>query len=267
MVTQQLDETPFVRLTGVPWNVYEGFVDALEGHRLRHCYDRGMLELRREVLGVSWESYLAVLKALGDYHLRHTYNQGYLRLMSPLKSHDWVKRLISRFIESMAFDQQLPIQSVGSTTITSAKAERGFEADEAYYVASEPKVRGKMEFEPDVDPPPDLILEVDVTSSSDDQLELYAAMKVPEVWLHNGKTLRFLARNRRGKYESRENSLAFPYLTPGDIQKFLKRYAAMDETTLVRQFVAWARSRQEHWKNTQETTKIVTIKRPKGRKK
>ena len=51
------------------------------------------------------------------------------------------------------------------------------------------KVRGKLEFEPDVDPPPDLILEVDVTSDSLEQLALYAAMGIPEVWIYDGKRL------------------------------------------------------------------------------
>jgi hypothetical protein len=129
MIARAADENPFVLLTGVQWDVYDRFVDALAGHRLRHTYDRGMFELRKEIVGVSWDSYSAMLKALGDFHLRHVYDQGFLRLMSPLQSHDWIKRLISRFLESMAFDLEIAIKSVGSTTITSREAERGFEAD------------------------------------------------------------------------------------------------------------------------------------------
>lgn len=267
MVTQAADENPFVLLTGVPWDVYERFTDAMGEHRLRHAYDRGLFELRKEVFGVSWDTYQAMLKSLGDFHLRHFYDQGYLRLMSPLKSHDWIKRLISRFIESLAFDQQLPIQSVGSTTITSSAEERGFEADEAYYVASEKKVRGKIDFEPDVDPPPDLIIEVDVTSSSLDQLDLYSAMKVPEVWVHDGKQLVFLARGPRGKYAPAERSLAFPFLQPKDFDKFLKQHALMDETSLVRKFVEWARRCKTVWGRQQSQIEIPIKKKPKGRKK
>src|SRR5687767_12205746 len=82
MVTQAADENPFVLLTGVPWDVYERFTDAMGEHRLRHCYDRGLFELRKEVFGVSWQTYQDMLKSLGDFHLRHFYDQGYLRLMS-----------------------------------------------------------------------------------------------------------------------------------------------------------------------------------------
>jgi hypothetical protein len=123
-----------------------------------------------------------------------------------------------------------------------------------------------LEFEPDVDPPPDLILEVDVTTSSFDQLELYAAMRVPEVWIHDGKSLQFLILNRRSKFEDSERSQAFPFLAPGDFERFLKRHAAMDETSLVREFVAVARRKYEQWQRVQE--KATKLKRaPKGRKK
>ena len=265
MIAPASNKTPLVLLTGVPWNVYQRFVDALGGRRLQHAYDRGKFELRKELLGVSWKSYQAMLQALGDFHLRHIYDQGYLLLMSPLQSHDWVKRLISRFLETMAFDLQLPIKSIGSTTITSARTERGFEADEAYYVANELKVRGKMEFEPDVDPPPDLILEVDVTSSSVDQLGLYAAMSVPEVWIHDGKRLQFLILNRRGKYDVAQTSRAFPFLAPSDIEKFLKERASTDETSLTRTFVAWARQKRDKYQDAPSRT--APKRRSTGRQK
>jgi Uma2 family endonuclease len=266
MIARATDDNPFVLLTGVPWDVYERFTDALAGHRLRHTYIDGKFELRKEVFGVAWKSYRAMLEALGDFHLRHIYDQGYLLLMSPLQSHDWVKRLIGRFIESMAFDQQLAIKSIGSTTITSEDEERGFEPDEAYYIASEPKVRGKLEFEPDVDPPPDLIVEIDVTSSSLDQLSLYAAMGVPEVWIHDGKHLQFLTRNRRGKYDVAETSRAFPFLAPSDIEKFLKQRGDMDETSLTREFAAWARRKRGRSLQTKPATS-KSKRPPKGRKK
>jgi len=266
MIARATDDNAFVLLTGVPWDVYRRFTDALGDYRLRHFYDRGRFELRSEILGVDWESYQAMLRALGDFHLRHIYDQGYLLLMSPLQSHDWVKRLISRFLETMSFDLQIPIKSIGSTTITSTETERGFEADEAYYVTSEPKVRGKLEFEPDVDPPPDLILEVDVSSSSIDQLALYAAMGVAEVWIHDGETLQFLVRSRRGKYDPAERSRAFPFLAPSDFEKFLERHSEMDETSLTRKFVVWARRKHGQWQL--EESKAPKTKQPrKGRKK
>ena len=165
-------------------------------------------------------------------------------MMSPLKDHDWIKRLIGRFIETMAYDLRIEIQSIGSTTITSDLIERGFEPDEAYYVANEPKVRGKKRFEPDVDPPPDLILEVDVTSSSRSREKLYAALKVPELWRHDGNDLVFFRRTRNGQYKAIARSLAFPFLTPADITRFLDQAESVSETKLTRRFAQWARRRK-----------------------
>jgi len=121
----------------------------------RHSYRHGELRLPTTLKNVSWEAYKEFLQALGDRHVRHFYDQGTLEIMSPLKSHEWIKKLIGRFVEMMAWDQKISIQSVGSMTVTSELMERGFEPDESYYIGNEPKVRGKLHFEPDVDPPPD----------------------------------------------------------------------------------------------------------------
>ena len=54
---------------------------------------------------------------------------------------------------ALAFD--IPIQSIGSTTLRAAKGERGVQPDEAYYLANEPLVHCKETYEPEKDPPPD----------------------------------------------------------------------------------------------------------------
>ena len=251
MIARQANEST-VRLTCVPTSVYDGIGRALADHSFACRFTKGNLDLAAKVANVSWQEYKAFLLALGDLHVRHCFTDGLLNIMSPLHQHDWIKRLISRFIETLAYDQNIPIKSIGSTTITSEKTERGFEADEAYYIASEAKVRGKLDFVPDRDPPPDLIIEIDVTSSSEPKLALFAVMKVSEVWLHDGNELRFLNRHR-GSYREVENSIAFPYLNPGDITRFLDRRAELDETQLVKQFVAWARRRRKAFEKEQNS--------------
>jgi Uma2 family endonuclease len=206
------------------------------------------LEIPSQIRNVSWSAYKNFLAALGDRHVRHIYDQGMLEIMSPLKTHDWIKRLISRFIEAMTLDQDIEIQSIGSTTITSDLAERGFEADEAYYITNERKVRGKDDFEPDVDPPPDLIIEIDVTSSSESRFPLFAAMKVPEIWRHDTRDLVFFIRSRGGQYREAAHSKAFPFLEPSDITRFLALHGSMSENDLVRRFVRWARRRRNELK-------------------
>jgi Uma2 family endonuclease len=216
----------------------------LKNRLTRASYTHERLQLPSQIRGVTWDQYKSFLAALGDKHVRHIYDRGFLEIMSPLKRHDWIKRMIGRFIEAMVLDQDIPIQSIGSTTITSDLVEKGFEPDESYYIASEPKVRGKIDFEPDVDPPPDLVIEVDVTRSSESRLPLFASMKVPEVWRHDGDELHFLIRSRGGQYRPAARSKAFPFLEPDDLVRFLELYGSMSENDLVRRFVRFARRRR-----------------------
>jgi Uma2 family endonuclease len=231
---------------------YRGVLRALKNRRIHPSYAQGRLHLPTRIESVSWNAYKEFLAAWGDQHVRHIYDQGLLEIMSPLKNHDWIKRLISRFIEAMSLDQGIEIQSIGSTTITSDLTERGFEADESYYIASELKVRGKSDFEPDIDPPPDLIIEIDVTSTSKSKLSLLAAMKVPEIWRHDGNELVFLVRSRAGHYRETTRSRAFPFLQPIDITRFLALNGTMSENALVRRFVRWARKQRKIYEGKSE---------------
>ena len=237
------DRKSTIQLPGISPAVTKRIEQAFADQRKAHGANKGKVELAVELMNVPWSEYLAFLHSLGDMHVRHYYAEGVLHVMSPLHQHDWIKGLVGRFIETLAYDQNIAIKSIGSTTITSERGERGFEPDEAYYFASEPKVRGKLDFEPDRDPPPDLVIEIDVTNSSQGKLALFAAMKIPEVWLHDGQELHFLQRHRNG-YRDAKQSLAIPYLSPEDITRFLSRHGEMNETQLVKQFVAWARRRR-----------------------
>jgi Uma2 family endonuclease len=132
-----------VVLYGMPWETYQGIMAALGEYHTRHTYDHGTLELRSPLYGVSWESYMAFVEATADYRLRHTYDQGTLEMRSPRKSHEWDTSLLGRLLEMMVLELDTPIQSVGSTTFFRALGTRGLQPDRSYYVANEPRVRGK----------------------------------------------------------------------------------------------------------------------------
>jgi len=137
----------------------------------------------------------------------------------------------------------LDIQSIGSTTITGEKIEWGLQPDEAYYVGNEKRVRGKRKYDPKKDPPPDLVIEVDVTNSCVERLPGFAAIRVPEIWHHDGKSLKFLKRDRLGRYREVRRSVAFPFISPTDLQSCLDQIEDVRETKLIRDFVKLARQR------------------------
>ena len=171
-------ESEYIVLYGVPWETYEGILDALDECHLRHTYDRGTLEMRRLLYGVSWENYLRLLEATPNLYLRHTYDRGTLEMMSPRLEHDWLGKLLGRMIEAFALSANLPIKSIGSTTIRAAKGGRGLQPDQTYYLASEPLVRGKNTYDPKKDPPPDLAIEIDVTNTCLPRLPVFAQVRV-----------------------------------------------------------------------------------------
>lgn len=191
--------------------------------------------------GVSWTTYQALIHDLeSEPGKRLTYDQGTLEIMAPLALHERYKRVLGRLVEVITEEKGIEIASLGSTTWSRADLHKGLEADECYYIGHEKAVRGKPEIDLTTDPPPDLAIEVDITSSSLNRLEIYAALGVPEVWRYDGTILR-IYRLVEGEYHSESASTAIPQLRCEDILRFVEASQAMGETSLIRRFRDWIR--------------------------
>jgi Uma2 family endonuclease len=153
--------------------------------------------------------------------------------------HDGLKSLLGRLIEAMALELEIPIKSVGSTTFHPPGSDHGLEGDEMYFIAHETAMRGKDDYDPASDPSPDLAVEVDITSSSQQRLPIYAALGVAEIWRHDGHVIEFLGLTEAGRYEALESSLSFPIVTPDAIDRIVARRRDLDENSLVREFLGW----------------------------
>jgi Uma2 family endonuclease len=145
-------------------------------------------------------------------------------------------------VETMTEELGIPIRSGGSTTLRNQLKDRGLEPDECYYVANERAVRGRKRIDLSVDPPPDLAIEVDISSSSLDQLAIYASLGVPEVWLYDGAVLEVHQLLSDGNYAKQTRSPAFPFLPLDEVERFLARRNETDETTWIRSFRAWVKT-------------------------
>jgi Uma2 family endonuclease len=126
--------------------------------------------------GVSWAAYEQLLQALEQQHVRVAYDRGRPEIMSPAHLRERIKRLLGLLVNAISREFGIPIHGFGSATFRREGLERGIEADEWLYVANEAAVRGKDDVDLDVDPPPDLAIEVDVTSTIDDRLPIYWAL-------------------------------------------------------------------------------------------
>jgi Uma2 family endonuclease len=190
---------------------------------------------------IAWSTYEAIVADNGNPGTRFTYDRGTLEIMSPSEKHERLKRLIGRMIETLTEEWGIPIRSAGSTTWKNAPKEQGVEADECYYIASEARVRGRPEIDLGVNPPPDLAVEVELTSTWIDKMPIYAGLGIREVWRYDGKTLHVEQLQADGSYARQTRSSAFPFLPLAEVSRFLDCRNATDETTWIRSFREWVR--------------------------
>lgn len=194
---------------------------------------------------IAWPTYEAIVAENRNPGTRFTYDRGTLEIMSPSEEHERFKRLLGRMIEAMTEELGIPIRSAGSTTWKSEIREQGLEPDECYYVANEPRIRGRREVDLTVDPPPDLAIEVEITRRWIDKIPIYAGLGIPEVWRYDGKTLHSEQLQSDGTYALRDQSSAFPFLPLAEIPRFLQRCDTTDETSWIREFRRWVRNLDE----------------------
>jgi Uma2 family endonuclease len=178
-------------------------------------------EERTLLQGISWNLYENLLTELGDNgKARLSYDRGNLEFMTPLPSHENYNRQIERAIVVIAEELDRDYNLFGSMTIKRADLAAGKEPDSCYYFANEAAVRGKTKLDFTQDPPPDLAIEIDITSSSINQLTLYARLGVGEVWRYDGAELVFY-QLRSGEYTIVDRSPTFKMLSPDRVLEFL----------------------------------------------
>jgi Uma2 family endonuclease len=190
--------------------------------------------------GISWTTYETLLEELSDRRLRLTYNRGNLEIMAPSPEHELNKRVLGRFIETIAEELEISIYPLGSTTFKQPKLS-GAEPDECFYIRNIAAVMGKKRLNMAKDPAPDLIVEIDITSSSPNRLQVYADLGVSEVWIYNGESL-VIQQLQNDTYIAVQSSQFFANLAIPDIASWLQRSTTMDYLALVKAFRGWVRS-------------------------
>lgn len=198
-------------------------------------------EQRVILQNVSWQLFEYLLAELGENRAaRLAYDQGLLEIMSPLMPHEHNKRLIERFIETLCEELDLNIKSVGSMTCKREDLQRGIEPDSSFYIQNEPLVRQREELDLTQDPPPDLIVEVDFSSSSLNKEPIYLALGIPEVWRYAGSKLT-IKHFQQGQYVQLECSPTFANLPLIEIPRFLRQSSEIGEVSVIKTFRAWVK--------------------------
>jgi Uma2 family endonuclease len=190
--------------------------------------------------GISWQTYQALVRELESQpSKRMTYDNGLLEILMPLPPHERNKKYLARLVEILTEALGIEIFSLGSCTWSRPDLVKGVEADECYYIQHETAIRGKMSIELGVDPPPDLVIEIDITSPSLPRLPICRALGVPEVWQFDGTTMTLLGLVD-GDYQELAASWALPMVTPARLEEWLEQVATMGETSWARAIRRWA---------------------------
>lgn len=191
---------------------------------------------------ISWETYEQLLEIFAERSTpRMTYYQGTLELMVPLPEHERYSWTLGRLIVALSEEIGIEIIGLKSSTWRSEPKKAGNEADECFYIQNEALMRGKLTIDLKNDPPPDLAVEMDLTSSSINKMAVYAELKVPEVWIWKKGKLIINILNDTGYVES-ETSLAFGSFPVKELAQFMHLDSEKGENARIREFREWVRS-------------------------
>jgi Uma2 family endonuclease len=191
---------------------------------------------------VTWQQYEEIGKALENRAgLRITYDQGTLELMTTSRIHEIYKTRLGRILETLCEEFNLPMEPAGNMTFKRQDLARGLEPDQCYWISHESQVRGQLEWNPASDPPPDLVIEIEISRGAQDRMSIYAALGVPEVWRFDGESLVACLLQSGGSYKQADRSPTFPAVPLMELIRFFTPSAEVDYLSGIREFRSWVR--------------------------
>lgn len=188
---------------------------------------------------ISWKTYQAMLADMGDHRVtRAAYDQGTLTLKVPSKLHEIVNRLLARIAATLTEETGLEVINIGSTTLNREDLEKGAEPDTGFYIQNAYRLEG-LDPKMPKDLPPDLVIEVDITSPSTQRLSIYQALGIPEVWRYTKRYGLEIYQLQASGYAKTEASIALPQLTATRLNEFLALRQTQGENQVIRAVRDW----------------------------
>lgn len=187
---------------------------------------------------ISWQTYQAMLTDIGDRSsVRLVYDQGVLEIRMPSDFHEAINRLLARIVGVLAEELDLPLKEFGSVTLNRSDIKKGAEPDSSFYIQNADHISGNR-IDISVDPPPDLIIEVDITNSSERSLAVYQQLGIPEIWRYTKDNVKIL-QLRDGDYLECEFSAIFVMISGEILGNFLQMSSTENSTSIVRAVRTW----------------------------
>jgi Uma2 family endonuclease len=176
---------------------------------------------RMVIEGVSWDAYVALNDSIGERkNPRMIYCEGRLTLVTKSRKHEWYGERLSQMVVSLADGFNIAWEDAASTTYRRRKKKSGAEGDKTFYFAAHAELmKGPLDVNLELQPPPDLAIEVEVSHSADEAMRVWGRLRVPEVWRFDpiAEEFGFWLRRKSGTYKQSERGIAFPVLTAADV--------------------------------------------------
>ena len=207
---------------------------------IEHLPEGAMLRLEH----VTWNEYEQMLEELIEHPgMRVSYNEGRVEIMSPTYEHEMYKDFSTRLVHVLSEELSVPVEAAGATTYKREQLMKGAEPDGSFYVQNARAIIGigKRNIDLGVDPPPDVVVEIDITSESLGKFPIYAAFGVPEIWRYDGEHAQIYHLVNQNYVEA-DVSLAFGCLTAQALTDFIEQSKTEGQSAALDAFSQWVRT-------------------------
>ena len=195
------------------------------------------------IYGIGWDGYEEMLRIWGDRSRpQMVYLDEDLYLMSPSQPHERLTERLGMIVRVVVEELDIPCEPTRETTFRLGKEKGGVQPDDSFYLANHAVIAakdGKEDVDLNVDPPPDLVIEVAHSHSADHAVEVLRRFGVPEVWVGDADRLKILVLEADGLYAESATSQAFPFLMAAEIHEWATRPDMPSATRWVKDLRRW----------------------------
>lgn len=193
---------------------------------------------------ISWQTYQRLMEERGERPKpRYTYDRGRLEIMVTSYEHENLKHVIATLVELLAGELELDIEAAASTTFQREDLAQGFEPDACFYVEHASRIRGQKRIDLHIDPPPELVIEIDITHPSLNKFPIFAGLGIAEIWrFYKGALTIYVLQG--GAYQAQDSSELFSGVSGEDVTRLIGDSQQMKRTEWLRNVREWARTRK-----------------------
>ncbi len=194
---------------------------------------------------ISWQQYEQLVDIFSEQHVDLTYDDGRMEMRMPLPEHERAAEIINYIIAFLAHFLDIKFDALGSTTFRSSKLHQGLEPDKCFYLHNLDTIRSKKRLDLAIDPPPDLAIEIEVSSSLIPRIPIYASLGIPELWRYDGEKLTIETLHSAGHYTAAKRSSAFPGITATKLMEWIELGKTQGHSPMLHAVEQWCKTKSK----------------------